>query len=49
MRVFWTGVLLTGLILVGMSTYDSLTAPAEGVGVTTSSAEDGTGFPPPKP
>jgi hypothetical protein len=42
-------VLLTGLILVGISTYESQTAPDDGGGFTTSLAEDGTGFPPPHP
>jgi hypothetical protein len=48
MRLFWTGVLLTGLVLIGVSTYERQAASTE-PGFTTSLAEDGTGFPQPYP
>jgi hypothetical protein len=50
MRLFWTGLLLTGLVLVGVSTYERQVSSDEGGSVpTTSLAEDGTGFPNPYP
>jgi hypothetical protein len=50
MRLFWTGVLLTGLVLIGVSTYERQAASDEGGGgVTMSKAEDGTPFPQPYP
>jgi len=50
MRLFWTGVLTTGLLLIGLSTYesrDALEAPA--VAQTSSASGDGAGFPEPYP
>jgi hypothetical protein len=51
MRLFWTGFLMTGLLLIGLSTYERR---GERVRRDTSSApvaqsEDGTGFPYPYP
>jgi hypothetical protein len=47
MRVFWMSVLLTGMVLLGVSVYDSnLTTTETGVS-TVSASEDGTGFPNP--
>jgi hypothetical protein len=51
MRVFWTGFLMTGLLLIGISTYERRAertrgeSPASGV----AQSEDGTGFPYPHP
>jgi hypothetical protein len=47
MRVLWAGFLLTGLLLVGVSVYDSVQAPAAPAAPTVSTCEDGTGFPHP--
>jgi hypothetical protein len=48
MRLFWTGVLLTGLLLIGLSTYESGTA-AGGPEPSMSTMEDGTPMPEPDP
>jgi len=50
MRLFWAGFLMTGLLVMGLSTFEHREARARGeapslVGV----AEDGTGFPQPYP
>ena len=52
MRLFWSGFLMTGLLLVGLSAYEerlvtdepSLPGAAE-----VSASEDGTGYPHPYP
>jgi hypothetical protein len=44
MRVVWAGLLITGLILVGASVYESGTS---GQAATTSVMEDGTPMPSP--
>lgn len=49
MRLLWTGVFITGLLLIGASTYESRTTPDEPVGPTALRAEDGTPFPQPYP
>ena len=50
MRLLWTGFLMTGLLLIGVSTYERREALAGGVAPTSSSlGEDGTGFPQPYP
>ena len=50
MRLFWTGFLMTGLLLIGVSTYERSVAPVGPAAPTTASmAEDGTGFPQPYP
>jgi hypothetical protein len=46
MRVFWISVLLTGMVLVGLSVYDTNLTTETGVS-TVSASEDGTGFPNP--
>jgi len=48
MRLFWTSVLVTGLLLVGLSTYESRQSPDAAV-TTSAMGEDGTGFPQPYP
>jgi hypothetical protein len=51
MRLFWTGVLATGLLLIGLSTYERQESLSEPESATASSAmgEDGTPFPQPYP
>jgi hypothetical protein len=50
MRLLLAGFLMTSLLLIGVSTYESTQAPAEpGAGCTPSRSEDGTGFPQPYP
>jgi hypothetical protein len=54
MRLLWSGLMAAGLLLVGMSVYESRrdrAAPAgdETGSFTTANREDGTGFPPPDP
>jgi hypothetical protein len=50
MRLFWTGVLTTGLLLIGLSTYERRESPdPEAAQPTTSQAGDGAGFPQPYP
>ena len=50
MRLFWTGFLMTGLLLIGVSTYERSVAPGEPVAPSSASrGEDGTGFPQPYP
>lgn len=49
MRLIWSGFLMTGLLLIGMSVFERRQAAQEPV-VTqggVSSSEDGTGFPSP--
>jgi hypothetical protein len=48
MRLFWTGVLLTGLLVIGLSAYESRTT-AEGTAPSESAMEDGTPIPQPTP
>ena len=48
MRMLWVGFLMTGLLLIGVSTYERREAPGE-VPTADSVAEDGTGFPQPYP
>ena len=49
MRLFWTGVLTTGLLLIGLSTYERRESPDAQADLATSSLEDGSGFPHPYP
>jgi len=49
MRLFWTGFLMTGLLLIGVSTYERRVAPDKPGAVSASRCEDGTGFPQPYP
>jgi hypothetical protein len=50
MRLFWTGVLTTGLLLIGLSTYESREPLDTQVAPSTSSlGGDGGGFPEPYP
>ena len=50
MRLFWAGFLMTGLLLMGVSTYERREASARGEALTpVALAEDGTGFPYPYP
>ena len=57
MRLVWSGLMAAGLLLVGLSVYESRgdrrdrVAPAgdETGWVATANREDGTGFPPPDP
>jgi hypothetical protein len=50
MRLFWAGFLMTGLLLMGVSTYDRREARAEGEAPSdVVASEDGTGFPQPYP
>jgi hypothetical protein len=51
MRLLWAGFLMTGLLLIAVSTYESQSAlDAQAAPTTTSSlGEDGTGFPQPYP
>jgi hypothetical protein len=50
MRLFWAGFLMTGLLLIGLSTYDRRQA-GDGVedGIVATSAEDGSPMPNPYP
>jgi hypothetical protein len=45
MRLFWAGVLTTGLLLIGLSTYER----QDSADLATSALEDGSGFPQPYP
>jgi len=48
MRLLWAGFLMTGLLLIGVSTYER--REARGLEPTADTvAEDGTGFPYPYP
>ena len=51
MRLFWAGFLMTGLLLMGVSTYERREARAQGGDAPppVAMAEDGTGFPYPHP
>jgi hypothetical protein len=50
MRLFWTGVLTTGLLLIGLATYESRQALDEPAPTVSSAmGEDGTPFPQPYP
>jgi hypothetical protein len=51
MRLFWAGFLMTGLLLIGVSTYERSVAPDAPAAPTATSSrcEDGTGFPQPYP
>lgn len=55
MRLFWSGFLMTGLLLIGWTTYErrlerQLGAQEEVEALQpVSAAEDGTGFPSPYP
>ena len=50
MRIFWAGFLMTGLLLVGVSTYERREARARGEEPSeVAASEDGTGFPQPYP
>ena len=50
MRLFWTGVLTTGLLLIGLSTYERRESlDPEAAPATSSLGEDGSGFPQPYP
>jgi hypothetical protein len=50
MRLVWAGFLMTGLLLIGLSTYERSVAPDQPAAPTTASrGEDGTGFPQPYP
>ena len=48
MRQFWVGFLMTGLLLIGVSTYERREARSE-QRPAVALAEDGTGFPYPYP
>ena len=48
MRLLWAGFLATGLLLMGMSTYERREARGEEP-APVALAEDGTGFPYPHP
>jgi len=48
MRLFWTGVLMTGLLLIGLSTYERRESLDPQAAPMTSSL-DGAGFPEPYP
>jgi hypothetical protein len=48
MRQFWVGFLMTGLLLIGVSTYERREARREQP-PAVAAAEDGTGFPYPYP
>jgi hypothetical protein len=49
MRLFWSAVLVTGLVLVGIDTYDRRVATAEGGERVAVASEDGTPMPYPYP
>ena len=51
MRLLWAGFLMTGLLLIGVSTYDRREEVPDPQGAPTGSSlcEDGTGFPQPYP
>jgi hypothetical protein len=50
MRVFWAGFLMTGLLLMAVSTYERREARARGEAPSeVTASEDGTGFPQPYP
>jgi hypothetical protein len=57
MRLVWSGLMAAGLLMVGLSVYESRadrrdrgTPAGDDSGwVATASQEDGTGFPPPDP
>jgi len=50
MRLVWAGFLMTGLLLIGVSTYERSVAPSgPAVPTMASMGEDGTGFPQPYP
>jgi hypothetical protein len=50
MRLFWAGFLTTGLLLMGLSTFEHREARARGGAPSlVPVAEDGTGFPQPYP
>ena len=50
MRLFWAGFLMTGLLLMGVSTYERREARARGEAPSeVAASEDGTGFPQPYP
>ena len=50
MRLFWAGFLMTGLLLMGFSTYERRVARARGEEpIPVALADDGTGFPQPYP
>jgi hypothetical protein len=50
MRLFWIGFLTTGLLLIGLSTYERREATESEMAPATSSlAGDGAGFPEPYP
>ncbi len=47
MRLIWSTLLVTGLLLVAMNLFEKRTQDSRNPGVTASDLEDGTGFPPP--
>jgi hypothetical protein len=50
MRVVWSTLLATGLLLIAMNVFEKrVQGPTFAPGVTASDLEDGTGFPPPDP
>ena len=49
MRLFWTGFLTTGLLLIGLSTYESRDVGGACRAQTSSASGDGAGFPEPYP
>lgn len=50
MRLFWVGFLITGLLLLGVPTYERYEVPNQKKDSRGSArAEDGTGFPQPYP
>ena len=48
MRLFWIGLLMTGLVLIGVSTYERREGPVTAPEMAPA-GEDGTGFPQPYP